>query len=126
MDPSFRTLLALEHFAATADLGRAQKDKVVTPNVAMEIFTLQPNSAIAPVRGFASSTATLTEQSVQAVISAQDDSSQRSTVETAIFLSDEVLQIARDLEGVKLIPTREFRTLAELYYDALDRDDNQF
>ena len=67
----------------------------------MEIFTLKKNSNTPPVRGFGTKASQLTNQTVFGVTSVGDVD--LSNTEVAIILPDEVLSIARTLEGKQFL-----------------------
>ena len=78
-------------------MGR-QEERVVVPNVAMEIFTLRKNSNRPLIRGFGTNSKKLNDRTVFGVTSINDVN--LSETETAIIFPDEVLKIAERLEGM--------------------------
>ena len=102
-----RTVHSIEHFSNQVNLQHSQEERVIADNVAMEIFTLKENSNTPVVRGFGTNSNKLTNQTVFRVTSIADVD--LSNTEVAIILSDEVLSIAKKLEGWEL----------ELFLDSL-------
>ena len=82
------------------DLQDNQEERVIADNVAMEIFKLKENSSTPVVRGFGTNSNKLTNQTVFGVTSMADVD--LSNTEVAIILPDEVLSIAKKLEGWEL------------------------
>ncbi len=80
-----------------ANLEGQQENRVVTTNVAMEVFALRRNSNVPVVRGFGSATAQLTNDTVFGITSIAD--LDPNATDMAIFFPNEVLQIADNLEG---------------------------
>ena len=93
-----RTVHAIEHFSKKVKLRGRQEERVVVPNVAMEIFTLNKNSNRQPVRGFGTNSKNLNDRTVFGVRSMNDVN--LSETETVIIFPDEVLNIAERLEGM--------------------------
>ena len=95
---SYRMVHSVEHFSNVADLGDNQEERLVEPNVAMEIFILRQNSNASLVRGFGTRSKELSNETVFGVTSVGD--LDLSNTEVAIVFPDEVLDIAQSLEGI--------------------------
>ena len=96
----FRILASIEHFASTANLSDTNSSLIIQPDVALAIYCVSDTIRI---RGIAVLTGALPDFDYENVIPLTKEMAENgrvSRVDSAIILSEEVIDLLKEMKGI--------------------------